>query len=238
MKSHMCSTKHEEPWSRFFLPINSSHELALPCMPLHHLLATNPKSRLFWNNRGITSHMGMPQQQKSMKYHLSTILPPNSNPDRTLNRNSMSSRRIKSSSTICIDLLDSKVVTFETSHWLRFPLKTEAISNTVRRKEGRFYSVNAHSHRGPYTIRQSPFPSNSLPPSSLPPALLTCDASSHLLPTYFSTYPSPPFSRVHLPRSEGHTVVEVIQGKLHTNPPLSTICIDLLPLYRQHITSL
>ncbi len=69
-------------------------------------------------------------------------------------------------STISIDLQDSIVVTFETSQLLVSRLKTGAFSNTVTGKEDRFYSKSMHSH---------------------------VYASSHLLPTYFSTYSISPF---------------------------------------------
>ena len=69
------------------------------------------------------------------------IITTNSNtPDRNLlSHNSMSSRHVKSFSTIYIDLLEGMSVTCATFHRLRSPLKMEKI-NTVARKVGRLHS--------------------------------------------------------------------------------------------------
>ncbi len=61
--------------------------------------------------------------------------------------NSMSSRHVKSFSTIRIDLLPPISVTVATSHWFRSPLKAEAQANTVARKEGQLHSQPTRKKR-------------------------------------------------------------------------------------------
>jgi hypothetical protein len=53
-----------------------SPELTLSYMPLHHLLATNPKPTTIWKQpclwqgtKDMTSHKEISQRPKSMKYH-------------------------------------------------------------------------------------------------------------------------------------------------------------------------
>jgi hypothetical protein len=119
-------------------------------------LGHNPHTLLQWV---ISVH----SISRILQRHLSTIFtlhhhhqPKPRNPPITI---AMSSRRVKSLFTIRIDLLNSIVVTFETSHRLMSRLKAEAYSNTVTRKEGRFYSQSRtlpddFIHRGGFnTIR-------------------------------------------------------------------------------------
>ncbi len=54
---------------------------------------------------------------------------------------------VKSFSNIRIDLLEFIVVTLETSHLLRSPLKAEADKRTVARKEGRFHSQSTQENK-------------------------------------------------------------------------------------------
>ncbi len=68
-------------------------------------------------------------------------------PKEPSNHNNMSSRHVKPFSSIRIYSLNSIVVTFVTSHWLRFPLKAEAELNTVARKEGRLHSQSTRKKR-------------------------------------------------------------------------------------------
>ncbi len=70
-------------------------------------------------------------------------------PDWTFqSHNSVSSRHIKSFSTVNIDLLFCVVKTVATSHWLRSPLKAEADWNTVaRKKENRLHSRSTRKKR-------------------------------------------------------------------------------------------
>ena len=140
-----------------------SPELTLSCMPLHHLLATNPKPRLFSNNRDWdtgrkawylirTSHNGQQEWNimeghsifRMLQHRLFTIFTSHHHqqpepPTEPYNHYSISSRYVKSFSNICVDLLQYIVVTFATSHWLRSRLKAEVLLNTVTRKEGRLH---------------------------------------------------------------------------------------------------
>jgi hypothetical protein len=86
---------------------------------------------------GHGSTLNLPHFSTLPLYYLYiTSSPLTTNP----HHNSMSSRHVKSFSTIRIDLLSRISVTFATSHWLRSRLKVEAEANTVARKEGRLHS--------------------------------------------------------------------------------------------------
>ncbi len=80
-------------------------------------------------------------------HHIITTNPnPRLNPPITID-NSMSSRHVKSFSTIHSYLQSLISVTFATSHWLRSPLKAEARPNTVARQEGRLHSQSTRKKR-------------------------------------------------------------------------------------------
>ncbi len=101
------------------------------------LLATT--TYVFTMGRGSTLNLS-----RILQHYLSTILtshhqqhPKPQNLTEPSNHYRMSSRHVKSFYNIRTDLLPRIVVTVATSHWLMSPLKAEADSNTVARKEGR-----------------------------------------------------------------------------------------------------
>ncbi len=128
-------------------PHDPSPDFTLSCMPLHHLLATKSNLPTTLSHKPHTllqlpweSTAPSPQCYNNTYlpslHHIITTNP--KTPTEPPNRNSLSSRHIKSFSTIRIDLLAAILVTFATSHWLRSPLKALAVFwadwNTVARK--------------------------------------------------------------------------------------------------------
>jgi hypothetical protein len=161
------------------------------------IVSHKPHTLLLWA-------MGVHSISRILQHHLSTIFTSHhqhqtQTPDETLpSYNSITSRHIKSFSTIHIDLLLDISVTFATFHWVTFPLKLGAEENTVTRKEGRLHSKSVRKKR-----RRKEEPRSKY-----------CDSPTEAkIPSNYIHHAINPNTRGNLHESQQHVQVHVVAGR-------------------------